>query len=201
MAEVVVMRAVRAAGYPVPEVHYAEGRDIIMDRVDGIDLLTRLTRRPWQARKVGLMLAELHKQLAAIPIGETDVAPKLGAPESFIHGDLHPGNVLLGPSGPVVIDWEGAGIGASDADIAITWMLLEAADADDVPLVLRPLVGVIRRTLLRAFLGEVVRPRSETIAAVCEARLGDKNMRPEELERIRSFAARYSDPTEEGTFG
>jgi aminoglycoside phosphotransferase (APT) family kinase protein len=191
-AEVVVMHAVRAAGYPIPQVHYVEGCDIVMDRVRGVDLLTRLMRRPWQARKVGLMLAELHKQLASIAMGETDLSPKLGEPESFIHGDLHPGNVLLAPSGPVVIDWEGAGIGASDADIAITWVLLETADADDVPLIVRPLVGVVRRTVLGAFLREVVRPRTETIVAVCEARLDDKNMRPEELERIRSFAARYS---------
>ena len=120
----------------------------------------------------------------------TDIRVKIGEPESFVHGDLHPGNILLTASGPVVIDWEGASVGARDADVATTWLLLETADADDVPRLLRPLVGLIRRQILSTFLSGVATPRPETIAAVCEARLGDKNMRPHELEGIRAFALR-----------
>jgi aminoglycoside phosphotransferase (APT) family kinase protein len=191
-AEPAVMRAVRAAGYPVPQVYAVDGSDMVMDRIDGVDLLTHLTKRPWQARRVGAMLADLHRQLAAVPIGDIELTAVFGHPESFIHGDLHPGNVLLAASGPVVIDWEGAGIGLCDADTAGTWLLLETAEVDDVPRVVRPLVGLIRRTLLRAFLRGVDPPRAETVAAVCEARLRDTNMRPRELDRIREFASRHS---------
>ncbi len=186
------MRAVYSGGYPAPQVHSVDGAEMVMDRVDGTDLLTLLSRRPWQARKVGVILADLHRQLAAIPIDDVDLPPKIGAAESLVHGDLHPGNVLLTSRGPVVIDWEGAGVGAVDADTATTWLLLETAEADDVPFALRPLVGLIRRTVLRAFLRGVERPRAATIAAVCEVRLADKNMRPVELERIRAFASRHS---------
>ncbi len=93
-AEPMVMLAVGSHGFPVPAVHAVEGRDMTMDRVDGVDLLTLLSKRPWQARTVGRMLADLHRQLAAIPIGNIDLPTKTGERESFIHGDLHPGNVL-----------------------------------------------------------------------------------------------------------
>lgn len=190
-AEVSVMRSVRAAGYPVPEVYSVDVCDMEMDRIDGADLLTMLTKRPWRARRTGLMLAELHRQLAAIPLDGSDLTPAFGPAEAFVHGDLHPGNVLLTATGPVVIDWEGAGVGASDADVATTWLLLDTAEADDIPRLVRPLVGLIRRVVLRAFLSGVPVPRSETIAAVCEYRLGDSNMRPIELARIRAFAANH----------
>lgn len=186
------MKAVRAAGYPAPRVYAVDDCDMVMDRAEGIDLLTHLTKGPWRAKKVGRMLADLHRELAAIPIDGTDVSTGIGRPESFVHGDLHPGNVLLTANGPVVIDWEGASIGARDTDTATTWMLLETADADDIPTALRPIVGLIRHRLLRAFLKGVEPPRAETIAGVCEGRLADPNMRPHELDRIRWFAARHS---------
>lgn len=191
-SEPLVMRAVGSHGFPVPTVHAVDGCDITMDRVEGVDLLERITKRPWQARAVGRMLADLHRRLAAIPVRGVVLPTMFGEPESFVHGDLHPGNVLLTEDGPVVIDWESAGVGAADADSATTWLLIATADPDDVPRLIRPLVGLIRRIVLRAFLEGVPRPRPGTIAEVCAARLVDENMRPRELERIRAFAMEHS---------
>ena len=40
------------------------------------------------------------------------------------HGDLHPGNVILAATGPVVIDWFDASCGSPAADVARTLVLL-----------------------------------------------------------------------------
>lgn len=43
---------------------------------------------------------------------------------SLCHGDLHPGNILMGESGPVVIDWFDAGAGHRAADSVRTSLLI-----------------------------------------------------------------------------
>ena len=195
--EPVVMRAVRAAGYPVPEVFDVDGGDMVMERVAGVDMVKDIERRPWRARRYGALLADLHTRLAAIPIDPAmlsgdEVTVAYGAPEVYVHGDLHPMNVILTDHGPVVIDWEGARIGPRDADAAITWMLLAIGELDDVPWFLRPIVGLVRAQLLRAFLAGVPRPSAATIRAACEFRLTrDRNMRPVEHERIKRFMTEH----------
>ena len=194
--EPVVMRAVRAAGYPVPEVFVVDGSDMVLERVAGIDMLRQLERRPWRARRFGKMLAELHLRLAAITpdpalLASDEVRQDLGPPESFVHSDLHPMNVILTGEGPVVIDWEGARLGPRDADVAATWLLLEIAEVDDISMLLRPLVGLIRSQLLRAFLARVPAPSAPTVRAICASRLTDHNMKPIELERIRAFREQH----------
>jgi tRNA A-37 threonylcarbamoyl transferase component Bud32 len=52
---------------------------------------------------------------------------------SLCHGDLHPGNILMGPGGPVVIDWFDACAGHRAADMVRTSLLI------------RPLVDCGRR--------------------------------------------------------
>jgi aminoglycoside phosphotransferase (APT) family kinase protein len=194
--EPAVMRAVRAAGYPAPQVFAVDGPDMVMERVVGVDMLKDLERHPWRARRFGAMLADLHVRLTAIPadpevVEGGDVAVAYGDAEVYVHGDLHPANVILTAAGPVVIDWERARVGPADAEVASTWLLIEVGQPDDVPMPLRLIVGLIRWQLLRSFLARVPRPSRETVRAMCDSRLADPNMRPEELDRIRAFSARH----------
>src|SRR6516225_5170381 len=46
-AEARLMRYLAASGYPVPEVYDADGRDLVLERLDGTDMLKDLGRRPW----------------------------------------------------------------------------------------------------------------------------------------------------------
>ncbi len=187
--EVASMRHAASHGYPVPEVFEAAGADVVMARVDGDDLLSVLGRRPWRAGSIGRTVADLHTALAAIPVDGSPIPVRFEPAEALVHGDLHPGNVIMTKTGPVVIDWEGAGLGPSDADVATTWLLLEIAEPDHVALLVRPVVSLVRRRLLRAFLAGVGRPRRTTIRTVCEFRLTDPNMRPVERVRIEAFLA------------
>ena len=61
-----LMRYLRQAGYPVPEVLAGYGRDLVMDRLYGRDMLTDLIRRPWRAARHGRVLAGLHDRLHQI---------------------------------------------------------------------------------------------------------------------------------------
>lgn len=51
---------------------------------------------------------------------------------ALLHGDLHPGNVLVGPDGLVVIDWFDAVVGHPVADVARTCLLLRSTGATDL---------------------------------------------------------------------
>ncbi len=189
--EVTAMRHAHGHGYPVPEVFSVDGPEMVMERVDGKVLFDSLAEKPWRIRATGRLLADLHRRLAAIPIEGVEIRTMFGAPEALVHGDLHPGNVLAGPSGPVVIDWENAAAGPRGADVATTWLLMTVADLDDVGPFVRPLVSIVRRLLVRSFLGAVDPPRRETVRAVCTHRLDDPNLRPHEKQRIRHFMANH----------
>lgn len=88
---------------------------------DGVpDLVARCVAKV--ASCDSLASAERHAVLA-----ELDAMPRGAA---MLHGDLHPGNVIFGPNGPVVIDWFDAAIGHPIADLARSSLLMRpSADA------------------------------------------------------------------------
>jgi aminoglycoside phosphotransferase (APT) family kinase protein len=70
------------------------------------------------------------------------LAPQPAAPR-LCHGDLHPSNVILGPDGPVIVDWFDASRGDPIADVARSVVTL-LGDGADPP---RHLPGADRATL------------------------------------------------------
>lgn len=50
---------------------------------------------------------------------------------ALLHGDLHPGNVLMSADGPVAIDWFDATIGHPVTDVVRTALLLRPMETDD----------------------------------------------------------------------
>ena len=193
MVEATAMRALWAAGYPVPEIFDADGRDLVMERLEGSTMLDTLGRRPWRSGTIGDQLAELHVRLEALDISESALPVREEPAECIVHFDLHPGNVVLTPRGPVVIDWTNVGLGPRGTDAATTWILLSVGEADDIPVPLRPFVGAVRRHLLRRFLSGVERPQAAVIRIAGERRLNAPgNLRPAELTAIREFVATHA---------
>lgn len=56
----------------------------------------------------------------------TDMARTLPHGAALLHGDFHPGNIVMGAGGPVVIDWFDASIGHPAADIVRSSLLVGA---------------------------------------------------------------------------
>ncbi len=140
------MRRAARAGVPVPAVHAVDSAGIVMDRVDGPTMVAQLADRPDRARRSGVLLAELHRSL------DQTVA---GGPvnRALVHGDLHPGNVIMGAGGPVIIDWTNHRLGPRTLDLALTWIVLACFDPGEAE-VAAPLEAT-RSALIGGFLDSI----------------------------------------------
>ncbi|MEU1811979.1 phosphotransferase [Micromonospora aurantiaca (nom. illeg.)] len=129
-AEAEVMRYLHRAGYPVPRVHHADGAGLVLDRVTGPTLVEAFHAGTVTAPVVARMLVDLHARLHALPaLRSADPAVRL------LHLDLHPHNVLLAATGPVVIDWTDSAEGPPALDRTTTALILaEVAVAPGHPL-------------------------------------------------------------------
>jgi aminoglycoside phosphotransferase (APT) family kinase protein len=184
-----VMRHARAFGAPVPEVFEVSGPDIVMERADGPTMLEALGRRPWTLRGQARLLARLHHlvhQVPAMPglrtVGGDEDADGL----VLVHRDLHPQNVILTPTGPLIIDWEGAANAPAVYDVALTWAILGFSDVQDAGLeavIVRSLQALFTRAFVRA-----AGPIDQTWRAMAvRHRLADPNTVPTERARLERF--------------
>ena len=185
--EAAVLRWAARHGVPVPAVRQAEGPDLVLEHVHGPSMLTALLDEPATASTHGQTLAALHNRLDQVP-APSGVPTPTGRTGRLLHGDLHPGNVLLAATGPVLIDWTNAGSGPSAFDTATTWLVLACLDP------LQPEVGsrlaAVRRPLLDGFLAGI--DRSAAVAAmpqVAAGRIADPATTDAERARIQAFTA------------
>jgi aminoglycoside phosphotransferase (APT) family kinase protein len=179
--EAEMMRYLAHAGYPVPAVYDADGSDLVMEWLDGRDMLADISRRPWLARRHARTLADLHNRLhqIAAPRGWPQLA---GARGMVLHLDLHPGNVMLTSRGPVVIDWTNARSGPAGADVAMAYLIMASSEAEDLPLMVRGAVSAFRGTFIRHFLLAARDDPAPYIAKVARHRMSDRNVRQSEAD-------------------
>ena len=177
--EGMVMEHARRRGYPVPRVVEIRENALVLERIDGPTLARELLRRPWQARRYLRLLASLHRQLHQI-----EAPPELAAAgpgSTLIHLDFHPENVLMSPTGPVVIDWTNARRGEPALDVALTWVITATSGGPLGPLVVRP--------YLRWFDLAEVRRALPTAAA---RRIEDPNVTDRERRAVRRLVERQA---------
>ncbi|HTZ94285.1 MAG TPA: phosphotransferase [Streptosporangiaceae bacterium] len=187
-AEAEMMRYLGKAGFPVPAVYDADGSDLVMERLDGRDMLAEVSRRPWLVWRHARTLAELHNRLhqIAAPPGWPQVVGPGGA---VLHLDLHPGNVMLTSRGPVVIDWSNVRSGPAGADVAMAYLIMASSEVSDLPLPVRASVGALRGAFIRQFLIAADDDPAPHIATVARHRMTDRNVRPAEAEWLGRKAA------------
>ena len=82
-------------------------------------------------------------------------------------------------------------LAALPADVATTWILLTIGEADDVPRLLRPFEGFVRRQLRAVFLDGVEPPSREVVQRAGAIRLDDANLRPGEKRQLAAFLAEH----------
>ena len=185
--EYAATRAVHAAGLPAPaafELVEVEGRrGIVFERIDGVSLLDYTQARPWRLFGVIRQFAELHAQIhhhtapAGLPTLRERIMERIAAADApaadkqaardrlaglpdgtaLCHGDFHPGNVLVTPRGPVVIDWGSASSGDPIGDVACTSRLLRSANLPPwspgyMHVMLKYLRPVMHRSYLKRYL-------------------------------------------------
>jgi aminoglycoside phosphotransferase (APT) family kinase protein len=177
------------AGYPVPAVYDASGRDIVMQRLDGRDMVAAVGRRPWLAGSYGRILADLHNQLHQID-APPGLRPAFEAGDKVVHLDLHPANVMLTARGPMVIDWSNAAAGAPAADVAMAYLVIASSETDLLPAPVRAVVAPVRAAALRQFLASVRDDPGPMLASAARYRINDMNIRPSEVKKLQQIAAR-----------
>jgi aminoglycoside phosphotransferase (APT) family kinase protein len=171
------MRMAASAGVPVPRVHQVAGRDLIMDRLVGPTMLDDLLAHPEHLDRHAATLADLHRRLDGVVIEDSATSSsgpgsKGVAPLGLLHGDLHPGNVMLTSAGPVLIDWTNHRFGPRRVDLAITWILLACFGHDQ--LAAAGVSSAVRTSLVGHFLAKVDRTQATAgLPAAVELRLAD----------------------------
>ena len=203
--EAAVMRWVHAQGYPCPEAVDVVDDGLVMARIEGVSMLDDLGAHPHRLRRHATLLADLHGWLHRLPLPDpTSLAlphPFGPGPDdpgsSIIHGDLHPGNVLLTADGPVVIDWTNASAGPAGADLAVTWLLIAAAQPPSSPTTAARMVELLaavgfRRLFVYAFLRAADRDAAARCLSVAlEHRRGDPNLSRDELDAMARIVDRH----------
>jgi tRNA A-37 threonylcarbamoyl transferase component Bud32 len=188
-----IMEYVRARGYPVPAVEGVsdDGLRLVMQSIEGLNMVDTLMRRPWAVRHYGRLLADLHHALHRLAGPSWLGASPIAAGDRVVHLDLHPLNVIMSATGPVVIDWTNAKRGDAAADLAMTWILLEAGSVPSNR-VMGALVRPLRRMLIDAFLGSFdVAAVVPGLRRVVEWKVHDPNMSADEQAAMwRLVAAR-----------
>ncbi len=181
-----VMEYVRSQGFPVPAVREVsgDGLDMVLERIEGGDMVAVLGKRPWEIRRQGRVLADLHRRLHGLTVPDWLPDAPVGRGDRLLHLDLHPLNVMMSPTGPVVIDWANACRGDPNVDVAIAWVLMATGEVATGRLI-GAILGRARTALVHSFVGSFeIEGVRQTLGDVVAWKVLDAHMSAAEQARM-----------------
>lgn len=203
------VRLLGAPAPAVLDVVQIQERDaIVFERVWGPSMLDLILDDPKNAGAYGQELASVHRQIlrAGLPVAVSGLVGRMQSKiieikqfseaerghalhvleslprgAALLHGDLHPGNVLMSPAGPVAIDWFDAAIGHPVADVVRSSLLIRPFDSvmdrPHMPEVARPVLRELHESYVLAMHDVLALPRDELCqweAVVAASRLAEE---------------------------
>jgi hypothetical protein len=158
-------------------------KGILYERVEGRSMLNEFTARPWLVLRIARQFAALQSAIHQVDgAGLPELRPELeqtiqkvpnlppelkevalealaGLPDgaALCHFDYHPGQVIITPGGPVVIDWMTARQGDPMADIARTIILLKAGKLPYANRAMRLAILLFRDLFCRIYLAHYLK--------------------------------------------
>ena len=203
------VRDLGAPAPAVLDVVEVEGRDaIVFERVWGPSMWDLILDGPQNAAAFGQELADVHQQIlrAGLPVAVSGLVGRMRSKiieikqfsederdralqvlevlprgAALLHGDLHPGNVLMGPAGPVAIDWFDAAIGHPVADVVRSSLLIRpfdsVVDRPHMPQAARPVLRDLHESYVAAMQDVLALSRDELRqweAVVAASRLAEE---------------------------
>lgn len=180
------MEYLHSQGFPVPAVDEMsdDGTDLVMERIDGPSMVEAVERKPWSVRRQARVLADLHQELHEVAPPDFLAPAPVGRGDRILHLDLHPLNVIVGPRGPVVIDWTNACRGDPRVDVALAWVLMSVGEIP-VGRVKAALLGWGRSFLVKGFISRFDREQiAGQLRTVVEWKVKDPNMSGPEIKAM-----------------
>jgi aminoglycoside phosphotransferase (APT) family kinase protein len=110
--------------------------------------------------------------------------------------DLHPLNVMIGPKGPMVIDWPNAARGDPLVDVVLAWVLMAAGEIPSNPMI-AAVLGRARAVLINGFLSTVDLDRDlmrHRLRAVVDFKVRDPNMSEVEQHAMWRVVEKFEAP-------
>lgn len=170
--EMATMRAARAGGIPVPEVHasgiWQDRPALLLEWCAGRTVVEEAVANPARAEPLGAaagqMLARLHQlepqegicerswlDWFAIPDALAHALAAVAGPPRLLHLDYHPLNLLTEDAAiTAVLDWTNARAGDPRADLARSLAIL-ALNTDEAPVDVGAIVAAFERGLLDGY--------------------------------------------------
>lgn len=187
--EASVMTYARSSGVPVPRVHEVTASGgVVMERVPGPVLRSEIASGACSAAAAASIVLDLHALVHAVA-APSDLPGRDLPGDRLLHLDLHIENIILAPTGPVLLDWANARRGPAAADLAMSWLIM----AGPVPGETEE-IRQFRTAFLAAMRSGIDVPSVSTVMpAVTEWRATDRALSAEESAAVRQAGKAFPD--------